>query len=80
LRGNRSQVAYARLLGIKQQRYANYELGTREPDLDTLCRISLVTGKPVDELLGVVKMTPPDRSADKVADLKKAILTLLKEY
>lgn len=79
IRGELSQAAFARILGITQQRYANYEAGLREPDLTTLCRISAVTGKSTDELLGV-KALKQDRSIDKVNDLKKAILTLLKEY
>lgn len=79
IRGEMSQAAFARILGITQQRYANYESGLREPDLTTLCRIAAVTGKTTDELLGV-KALKPDRTVDKVNDLKKAILTLLKEY
>ena len=80
LRGERSQAAFARELGITQQRYANYESGIREPDLTTLCRIAALTTGSVDVLLGVKDLAPPDRSRDKVADLKKAIITLLKEY
>lgn len=79
LRGELSQAAFARIIGITQQRYANYESGIREPDLTTLCRIASITGKTTDELLGL-KELKCDRSANKVSDLKKAILTLLKEY
>lgn len=78
LRGSMSQSAFAKQLGIKQQTYANYELGVREPDIDTLIRIARLVGKSVDTLVG--SQIVGDRSADKVADLKKAILTLLKEY
>jgi len=39
----------------------------------------MTTGS-VDELLGVKPMKPLDNSASKVADLKRAIMTLLKEY
>ena len=80
LRGERSQAAFARELGITQQRYANYESGIREPDLTTLCRIAALPTGSVDALLGVKDLAPPDRSRDKVDDLKKAIITLLKEY
>ena len=79
LRGELSQAAFARILGVKQQTYANWELGTREPDVTTLCRIAKVVGKSVDELVGI-KSLSPDRSYNKVADLKRAIITLLKEY
>lgn len=80
LRGARSQSAFARELGITQQRYANYESGIREPDLTTLCRIAALTTGSVDKLLGVKELKPDDRVQDKVADLKQAIITLLKEY
>lgn len=80
LRGELSQAAFARILGISQPRYANYESGKREPDLITLCRIAAITTGSVDELLGVKPMRQIDRSTSKVADLKKAIITLLKEY
>jgi len=80
LRGDKSQSAFAKELGITQQRYANYEAGIREPDLTTLCRIAMCTGRSVDELLGVKNLPPIPRADNKVADLKKAIITLLKEY
>jgi len=80
IRGERSQASFAAELGITQQRYANYESGIREPDLTTLCRIAAMTTGSVDELLGVKPMKPLDNSASKVADLKRAIITLLKEY
>lgn len=80
LRGARSQAAFAKELGITQQRYANYESGIREPDLTTLCRIAALTTGSIDKLLGFKDLSPPDTSRDKVADLKKAIITLLKEY
>lgn len=79
LRGDETQTQFAAMLGIKQQTYANYELGLREPDIDTLCRIAKILGKSVDELVGMRKMSA-DRNANKVADLKKAIIALLKEY
>lgn len=80
LRGDMSQAEFARFLGISQPRYANYESGNREPDLITLCRIAAMTTGSVDELIGMKSMKPPDNAATKVADLKRAIITLLKEY
>lgn len=80
LRGERSQAAFARELGITQQRYANYESGIREPDLTTLCRIAALTTGSVDQLLGLKWLSPPVQPSRKVDDLKKAIITLLKEY
>ena len=80
LRGERSQAAFARELGITQQRYANYESGIREPDLTTLCRIAALTTGSVDQLLGLKALDPQAQPTRKVEDLKKAIITLLKEY
>lgn len=79
LRGERSQSEFARELGAKQTTYSSWEIGSREPDLTTLCRIAAVTGTTPNELLGFER-PPPDTSRDKVADLKKAIITILKEY
>lgn len=79
LRGQLSQSSFAKMIGVKQQTYANYELGTREPDIDTLMRIAKVTGKSVDELVGMKTMTA-ENATDKIADLKHAIITLLKQY
>lgn len=79
LRGEESQAQFAKRLGIQQVTYGRYELGTREPDLDTLCRIGLVTGTSIDELLGV---TPAkiDISTRKYDALKGALETILREY
>ena len=78
LRGELSQAAFARFLGISQPRYANYELGNREPDLITLCNIADITGKTTDELLGRknLSQSPPDRSAE----LKRKIEAVLRDY
>ncbi len=78
LRGELPQAAFARILGISQPRYANYELGNREPDLITLCNIANITGKTTDELLGRREMSasPPDR----VAELKRRIEAVLKDF
>ena len=53
LRGSQSQSAFAKSIGLKQQRYANYESGLREPDLTTLRCICLGTGITSDWLLGL---------------------------
>lgn len=39
-------------LGISRGAYANYELGTREPDTDTLIKLAELYGVTVDYLLG----------------------------
>lgn len=47
-----TQEAVAKKLGIPRGTYSNYELGKREPDLETLKRIADFHGVSVDELLG----------------------------
>ena len=47
-----SQEEVARLLGITQQAYANYERGARKPDPDTLNKIADVFEVTTDYLLG----------------------------
>lgn len=47
-----TQEAVAKKLGIPRGTYSNYELGKREPDLETLKRIADFHGVSIDELLG----------------------------
>jgi transcriptional regulator with XRE-family HTH domain len=49
---NVSQQIVADNLGITQQAYGLYERGKREPNLETLARMSLYFGRTVDWLLG----------------------------
>ncbi len=49
-----SQKEMAKMLGISYRTYQNYELTTsnnREPDLETLCKISKILHVSIDELL-----------------------------
>lgn len=52
-RGSDSQAAFARKLGISQVAYSRYELGQREPGLDCLYQIGIITGVSIDWLLGL---------------------------
>ena len=79
LRGEKSQAEIARLLGVKQQNWARWENGVVFPGAETLHHICATFHVSADWLLGL-SVSPPDRTRDKVADLKKAIITLLKEY
>jgi transcriptional regulator with XRE-family HTH domain len=54
LRGSRSQAEFANEMGIKQQTYANWENGQREPDIEKLLKIALHNGVTSDYLLGLV--------------------------
>lgn len=48
-----TQQKIAEELGIKQQSYARYELGSGEPSLLTLIKIAKIFGVTTDYLLGI---------------------------
>ena len=52
-RGSDSQAVFARKLGISQVAYSRYELGQREPGIDCLYQIGIITGVSIDWLLGL---------------------------
>lgn len=45
---------FARALGISDLRYAQFEQGAAEPDLETICRICRALDTSADVLLGLV--------------------------
>lgn len=52
-RGNESQASFAKKLGISQVAYSRYESDQREPSLDCLYQIGMLTGVSADWLLGL---------------------------
>ncbi len=79
LRGGDSQKDFARKLGIPLTSYTNWVCGTSSPKMEYIVMLCTKLGVSADWLLGL-SAAPPSRAQDKVADLKKAIITLLKEY
>ena len=79
VRGERSQAEISRILGVKQQNWSRWESGSVFPGAETLHHICATCSVSADWLLGLSDK-PPAKISDKVSDLKKAILTLLKEY
>lgn len=79
IRGGKSQADVARLLGVKQQNWARWENGVVFPGAETIHHICSTFHVSADWLLGL-SSSPPAQPARKVDDLKKAIITLLKEY
>ena len=77
LRGEESQAAFAEKIGVKQVTYSTWERGSSEPSASAVAAIALACGVSTDWLLGIATAAPPE---DKVADLKQAIITLLKNY
>lgn len=86
LRGPTSQSQFAAELGMKQQQYARYENGITVPSIDILATICRVHACSANWLLGLPERSgPPDstvaaKAADKITALKRAIITVLKEY
>ena len=80
MRGELSQKKFAASLGVPINTYTNWVRGIREPSMSAIINLSTRLGVTADWLIGIDKRPPPDRSTSKVADLKKAIITLMKEY
>lgn len=55
LRGNTSQAAFAKSLGVLQQTYARWELGDRQPKLQDLAALASHFGVTTDWLLGLTE-------------------------
>ena len=79
LRGNASQKDFARKLGVPLTSYTNWVCGTSTPKMEYIVMLCTKLGVSADWLLGL-SASPPAQPARKVDDLKKAIITLLKEY
>ena len=47
-----TQDEVASFIGVARTTYANYEQGTREPDIQTLCKLADLYNVPLDYLLG----------------------------
>ncbi|MEI7947490.1 MAG: helix-turn-helix transcriptional regulator [bacterium] len=56
LRGNLTQTAFAKKLGIPQNTYHRYEKGERVPDINALSKISKSLNISADELLGLADL------------------------
>lgn len=80
MRGDLSQKKFAALLGVPINTYTNWVRGIREPSMSAIINIATRLGVTADWLIGIDKRQPAENAVSKVADLKKAIITLLKEY
>ena len=79
LRGEDSQKVFAHKLGVPLTSYTNWISGTSSPKMEYIVMLCTKLGVSADWLLGL-SASPPSQPARKVDDLKKAIITLLKEY
>lgn len=63
---NQKQVAD--ILGLTVSAYGNYELGQREPNIESLCKLADYYGVSVDYLIGHVSNPLADRPISDVAE------------
>jgi len=71
-----SQAEVAKRLGIARTTYSGYEIGTREPDQNTLIKLAKFFDVSVDYLLGNTdNPTPPDSPE---IDIRELIRTKIK--
>ncbi len=75
-RGAESQASFARKLGISQVAYSRYELDQREPGLDCLYQIGMITGCSVDWLLGLTDTQQPKKSSVNVVNSKGSSIAI----
>lgn len=73
----KTQEEVASMLNIKKQTYQNYELGKREPDIETLKKISQFFRVSIDEL--VDNDISPFISVANFSDEQKANLYLIEK-
>ena len=67
----------ARRVGLSQSRYANYVMGIRQPDFDTLLKICQVLDSSPDELLGYRPRQPASDEDDMLRQRIMAAALLL---
>ena len=75
-RGSESQASFAKKLGITQVAYSRYEANAREPNLEALYQIGIISGVSIDWLLGLpgskstavdFDRSPPSEAAPETA-------------
>lgn len=85
LRGQRTQAQMAQQLGLPRETYRNYEVGNREPPLETLIKMATFFGVSVDYLLGLDEptqsksATPAAQAANYHTPQEDELLTLFRE-
>ena len=76
-----SIYAFAKKLGISQQTVDCYINGKRKPSLEFIYRVCSICNCSADWILGITDtQSPPPQSADRAADLKREIESILKKY
>ena len=69
LRGNTPQVEFSASIGVKQQTYAQWELGHRQPKIQEVVRLATHFGVSTDWLLGLSDEKSLQQNATLNSDL-----------
>lgn len=70
-----SQIEVAKLLGITQKTYSNYELGVTEPTIETLKKMADLYGTTIDNLVGRTESS----EIDLLTNEQKLLVKLIKQ-
>lgn len=79
-----TQAEVAKQIGVTASSYAMYERGERTPNIDVLCKLSIVFGVDLDTLAGVEKQVDSNQSltiekpSDRVDVLLAPVADLLR--
>lgn len=73
-----SQLTVAEAIGLTRSAYCNYENGLREPDFNTLQKLSEYFGVSIDYILGNTDVRTVLPSETPLTDGEKALLDLFK--
>lgn len=82
---NKTQKEMAEIFGISRQAYANYEIGNREPDFETLNKIANYFNVSTDYLLGrtdeprIKEKPTKDDDLDGLSEDEKLFIDLLRK-
>lgn len=79
LKANLSKASFAKKLGLIYTTYDNYERGTVEPKVGTLCKIADLLNVSTDELLGAKEKMYTAKELDRLAIRNRIMLEVDKQ-
>ena len=74
-----SKKEVAKMLGIHETTYGKYELGSRNPDLETLKQIAMLFGSTVDYLIGFASKSNRTVDEDFIEEVQEMLIRYYNE-